>query len=210
MTNKTELTGKVYGYARVSTVQQDLTLQIEALLKAGIEAENIYSDKLTGKNLDRKELKQLLTVVQEGDIIVVNKLDRLGRSVSQVTTLIDDLTKRGIYVKSLSEGIDTSNDSTMSKAMLQMLLMFAEMERNFIMERTRPAIEKAKADGTKFGRPKVSKQMYELAVKDYIEGGLTSKQIIEKYGKNSAGKDNITEATLFRRIREFKKKEGIQ
>src|SRR4051812_36787151 len=130
-----------YGYGRVSTLNQDLALQVEALKNYGIAEENIFKDKKTGKNLDREQLQNLLNVVKAGDIIIVNKLDRLGRSVSQVTTLIDDLTKKGIYVKSISDGVDTSNNSTMSKAMLQMLLMFAEMERNFIMERTQPAIE---------------------------------------------------------------------
>lgn len=198
----------VYGYARVSTIQQDLKLQIQALSDYGISPENLYSDKLTGKNLDRKELKALLSVVKEGDIIVVNKLDRLGRSVSQVTTLIDELVKKGVFVKSISEGVDTSNDSAMSKAMLQMLLMFAEMERNFIMERTQPAIEDAKKRGVKFGRPEANKSIYDLAVQDYLEGGMTSKEIIKKYGSKD-GKDLITEATLFRRVRKYKTEKGL-
>jgi DNA invertase Pin-like site-specific DNA recombinase len=195
----------VYGYARVSTVQQDLTLQVQALSNYGIPAEMIFTDKRTGKDMERQSLKELLSIIKEGDVIVVNKLDRLGRSVSQVTTLIDDLTKKGIFVKSISEGIDTSNDSTMSKAMLHMLAMFAEMERNFILERTKPAIENAKAKGVKFGRPKASKKVYEMAVQEYLAGGVTVKELIAKYGKDSNGKDLITEATLFRRVREYKK-----
>lgn len=199
----------VYGYARVSTVQQDLTLQVKALIDYGIEADKVYQDKISGAKFDRQALKELLKVVKEGDTIVVKKLDRLGRSLSQVTGLIDELTSKGIYVTSISEGIDTRDNSTMSKAMLQMLLMFAEMERNFIMERTQPAIENAKQNGVKFGRPKASKKIYDRAVQEYMAGGVTVKELIASYGKDSNGKDLITEATLFRRIREYKKKEGI-
>lgn len=199
----------VYGYGRVSTKQQDLTLQIEALLKHGVSADNIYTDKLTGANLDRVELKRLLDKVDSGDIIIVKKLDRLGRSVSQVTNLIEELSSKEVYVKSLDDNVDTSNDSPMSKAMVHLLAMFSEMERNFIMERTKPAIENARAKGVKFGRPKASNKIYDLAIKEYMEGNITTKELIKKYGKDSNGKDLITEATFFRRLREYKKEKGL-
>ncbi|WP_045513874.1 recombinase family protein [Bacillus amyloliquefaciens] len=195
-----------YGYARVSTKQQNLTLQVQALLDYGVQPENIFTDKLTGTNMDRQSLKDLLNIVKEGDIIIVKKLDRLGRSVSQVTGLIDELTQKGVFIKSIDDNVDTSNDSPMAKAMMQLLAMFSEMERNFIVERTRPAIEHAKAKGVKFGRPKANKGIYEVAVQEYLKGGVTVKELIKRYGKDSNGKDLITEATLFRRIREYKKK----
>lgn len=195
-----------YGYARVSTKQQNLTLQVQALLDYGVQPENIFTDKLTGTNMDRQSLKDLLNIVKEGDIIIVKKLDRLGRSVSQVTGLIDELTQKGVFIKSIDDNVDTSNDSPMAKAMMQLLAMFSEMERNFIVERTRPAIEHAKASGVKFGRPKANKEMYDKAVQEYLKGGVTVKEIIKSYGKDRYGKDIITEATLFRRIREYKKK----
>ncbi|PDY93227.1 hypothetical protein CON09_08350 [Bacillus anthracis] len=209
MTELNSTEGTVYGYARVSTLQQDLTLQIEALLNYGIKAENIYSDKKTGKDLDRDELKELLSVVKKGDLIIVKKLDRLGRSVSQVTNLIEELTEKGIYIKSIDDNVDTSNQSPMSKAMMQLLVMFAEMERGFIEERTKPAIQNAREKGVKFGRPETNKTVYEMAVKDYLDGFMTSKEIIKKYGKGSNGKDIITEATLFRRIKKEREKRGI-
>ena len=138
-----------------------------------------------------------------------NFLLSLGRSVSQVTGLIDDLTKKGIFVKSIDDGVDTSKNSAMATAMLQLLAMFSEMERNFIVERTLPAIQNARENGVKFGRPKASKKIYDRAVKEYMAGGITVKELITSYGKDSSGKDLITEATLFRRIREYKKNEGI-
>ncbi len=209
MTELNSTEGKVYGYARVSTLQQDLTLQIEALLNYGIDAENIYSDKKTGKNLERESLKELLSIVKEGDLIIVKKLDRLGRSVSQVTNLIEELTEKGVYIKSIDDNVDTSNKSPMSMAMIHLLALFSEMERGFIEERTKPAIANARAKGVKFGRPESNKQIYEMAVEEYLKGGITSAQLIKKYGKGENGKDLITEATLFRRIKKARQERGI-
>lgn len=209
MTELNSTEKKVYGYARVSTKQQDLSLQIASLLEYGIDAENIYSDKLTGKNMERDELKELLSIVKKGDLIIVKKLDRLGRSVSQVTTLIEKLTEQGIYIKSIDDGVDTSNESPMAKAMMQLLVMFSEMERNFIVERTRPAIENAKAKGVQFGRPVGNKNIYDMAIDEYLRGGITSREIIQKYGKGDNGKDIITEATFFRRLKKERERRGI-
>lgn len=219
----TTTTGKQYGYARVSTIQQDLASQIEALIKAGVPAENIFSEKMSGKNTNRPEWRKLEGseklregepmngILQSGDTLFVHKLDRLGRSVSDVTRIVDKFQENGIYLVVLDSGIDTRKqgngmEGMMTKALITLLSLMAEMERTFIMERTRPAIEAAKASGVKFGRPKASKQVYEMAVKEYLEGGITSKELIAKYGKDSSGKDIITEPTLFRRIREYRKK----
>lgn len=197
-----------YGYVRISTKQQDLPLQIAALLKSGVDAEKIYTDMITGSNADRTSLKELLSLVEKGDVIVVKKLDRLGNSLSQVTNLVNDLAAKGVDIKAIDDDIDTSVDSPMTKAMFHLLNMFSEMERNFIVERTKPAIEEARQKGVKFGRPKVGNEMYEKAVKEYLAGGITTKELIKKYGKDSNGKDYITEATLYRRLKEYKKENG--
>ncbi|UTV34842.1 recombinase family protein [Bacillus altitudinis] len=193
----------VYGYARVSTIHQDLALQIESLLNAGVSEENVFADKKTGKNMNREALQELLSKVEKGDTIIVKKLDRLGRSVSQITTLVEELYQKGIYIKSIEDGVDTSNDNVMSKAMIYLLAIFAEMERTFIIERTQPALEDAKRRGVTFGRPYANKSVYDMAVQDYLGGNMTSKEIIKKYGTDKDGKDLITEATLFRRVREY-------
>lgn len=194
--------GKIYGYGRIST-EQDLNLQIQSLLENGIDVKNIYTDNSNTKH--KQALKELLSLVTKGDTIVVKKLGRFGNSFSQVTDLIGDLTDKGVYIKSLDEGIDTSVNSPINVALLQLLPMFSEMEKVFITERTKPAIEEARKKGVKFGRPKASKEIYEMAVKDYIAGGISSKELIAKYGKDSSGKYIITEATLYRRIKEYKK-----
>jgi DNA invertase Pin-like site-specific DNA recombinase len=192
----------VYGYARVSTQHQDLKMQEEALRSRGIPDDLIFSDKKTGKNMEREALKELLSKVEEGDTIIVKKLDRLGRSVSQVTTLVDELSNKGVYIKSLDDGVDTSNNSPMAKAMMQLLAMFSEMERNFIEERTRPAIESAKARGVEFGRKKINKSAYDIAVDQYLNQDMNANEIIKYHGKDRTGKDVISRATLFRRIKE--------
>jgi DNA invertase Pin-like site-specific DNA recombinase len=198
---------KVYGYARVSTVQQDLEIQKTAIEMAGVTPENIFTDKLSGKNMERENLQKLLSIVEKGDTIIVHKLDRLGRSVSQVMSLVDELQTKGIYLVVINANIDTRRDEgmagMMTKALMTILSLMAEMEREFILERVQAGVETAKQNGVEFGRPQVNKDLYELAIVDYLENGMTSTQIIKKYGKGSNGKDNITEATLFRRVREY-------
>ncbi|MHC5291048.1 recombinase family protein [Bacillus licheniformis] len=202
--------GKIYGYARVSTVQQDLRLQLEALEAFGIPEEDIFADKLTGKTMNRESLKELLSIVQPGDMIIVKKLDRLGRSVRQVISLLDDLSEKKIYVKSLDEGIDTSNDSPIARATIQLLAVFSEMERNFIVERTQAGIQDARKRGVKFGRKKSSDQIYAMAIVDYEIHGYSLGKVVEKYGKDANGKDLITPATFYRRLKEFREREGLQ
>ena len=198
---------KVYGYARVSTVQQDLNIQTTAIELAGVEPENIFKDKLSGKNMEREQLQELLSIIETGDTIIVHKLDRLGRSVSQVMSLVDELQSKGIFLVVINANIDTRRDEgmagIMTKALMTVLSLMAELERAFIMERVQAGVESAKVNGSTFGRPVVNKNTYDMAVQDYLSGELNSAQIIKKYGKDSAGKDLVTEATLFRRVREY-------
>ena len=105
--------GRLLGYARVSTDDQDLSLQIDALTKHGIQSSNIFMDKLSGAKTDRPGLAKCLEALQNGDILVVWRLDRLGRSMRHLITLIEDLRTRHIGFRSLNEGtIDTTNATT--------------------------------------------------------------------------------------------------
>ena len=136
-----------YGYMRVSTQDQNLTLQKDAL--EGAECDVIYSDKISGKKTTRDGLDDLLAVLTEGDELVVWKLDRLGRSTVHLITLIDELASQGVVFKSLTENIDTG--SALGKMHLGLLSVFAEYERNLISERTRAGMAAAKAAGQVFG-----------------------------------------------------------
>jgi DNA invertase Pin-like site-specific DNA recombinase len=123
------------GFARVSTKQQDLTIQLEKLNAHGCI--KIFQGKHSGKaDSNKQALKELLSYAREGDTVVVTKLDRLGRSLSQVLNTLEAFTKRGVKLVAIDQPVDTSKDDPMSKAMIQLLGMFAEMERNFIVSRT--------------------------------------------------------------------------
>lgn len=231
MTNLNTVTpnGTIYGYARVSTVQQDLSLQIDALLKAGVPAENLFTEKMSGKNTkDRPEWQKLEGsqnlkegepmngLLKQGDTLMVSKLDRLGRSVSDVTRIVDKFEANGIFLVVLDSGIDTRKrgdgmEALMTKALITLLSLMAEMERTFIIERTKPAIADARQRGVKFGRPQTNKNLYQKAVKEYIDahGTKTVPQIIAEYGCDESGKDLLTQATFFRHLKKYKQEHGI-
>lgn len=139
---------RTFGYARVSTDDQDLTLQVQALERYGVDY--MYSEHASGKNMERKELKRVVKVMRRGDKLVVWKLDRLGRTLTGVLEMIETLNKEGIEFVSLTESFDTS--SPMGKAFLQIALVFAELERNMISERTKAGMAVGRAQGKVYGR----------------------------------------------------------
>src|SRR5581483_2210860 len=120
------------GYVRVSTTDQDLALQVDELKAAGCE--RMYEDKRTGKNADRPGLKRLLREVEPGDVVIVYKLDRMSRSVRDLLNICHDLDGRGVEFRSLNDPIDTT--TALGRCFFQMVAVFAELERSFIVERT--------------------------------------------------------------------------
>lgn len=141
---------RLYGYARVSTEDQDLSLQRNALERYGVEPEWIYEEQASGKRMDRKVLLRLFRSMRREDTLVVWKLDRLGRTLKGVLQTLEWIEKEGIHFVSLTESFDTS--TPIGKAMLQICLVFAELERNMISERTKAGMMEAKKRGKKFGR----------------------------------------------------------
>jgi DNA invertase Pin-like site-specific DNA recombinase len=137
------------GYARVSTHDQTLNLQQDALEKAGCT--KIFTDTASGAKTERKGLDQALTYVRKGDTLVVWRLDRLGRSLPHLITTMTDLEERGIGFKSLTENIDTTTSG--GKLIFHIFGALAEFERNLIRERTQAGLTAAKARGKKGGRP---------------------------------------------------------
>jgi DNA invertase Pin-like site-specific DNA recombinase len=138
------------GYARVSTNEQTLDLQLDALTKAGCE--EIRQDKISSVADDRPGLKSVLEIVRAGDTLVVWRLDRLGRSLKQLIELINELQNRGVCFRSVTESIDTT--TTGGKLVFHIFGALAEFERNLIKERTNAGLEAARARGRKGGRPK--------------------------------------------------------
>lgn len=139
----------IYGYARVSCVEQDLTIQNETLTRAGCTI--IRSEKVSGKRLDgRSELRILLDFIRAGDILVVTRVDRLARSIGDLSAIVNELQAKGASLKATEQSIDTSTAT--GKAFLQMLGVFAEFETNLRYERQMEGIQKAKAKGVYKGR----------------------------------------------------------
>lgn len=140
-----------YGYARVSSLQQELEAQLQTLEKEGCEV--IYKEKFTGTKSDRPQFNELLQLLKEGDTLTVTKLDRLARNTKEGIEIIDDLFKRNVKVHVLNVGL--LENTTMGRFFLQTMLAVAEMERNLIIERTQEgrAIAKQKPDYRE-GRPK--------------------------------------------------------
>jgi DNA invertase Pin-like site-specific DNA recombinase len=143
------------GYCRVSTDDQNPDLQLAALKRAGCR--KIFTGKATGAHVKRPELTKCLKALKAGDVLVVWKLDRLGRSLRDLIALLDDLKTRGVAFRSLTEAIDTATAT--GRAMWQMVGILAELERSLIQERTKAGRAAAQARGVKMGRkPKLTPQ----------------------------------------------------
>ncbi|WP_299169040.1 recombinase family protein [uncultured Arthrobacter sp.] len=141
------------GYTRVSTSTQDAQLQLDALIAAGAHKRDIFSDVTSGSRaaIERPGMKKLLEYADEGDTIIVWRVDRLGRSLIDVLNTVNLLRERGILIRSLSDGIDPATST--GRLMLNMLATLAEYERELITERVNAGIAAAKQNGTRFGRP---------------------------------------------------------
>jgi DNA invertase Pin-like site-specific DNA recombinase len=138
------------GYARVSTLDQTLALQQDALTEAGCE--QLYTDTVSGSVMDRPGLTQALSHVRAGDTLVVWRLDRLGRSLAHLIETIRELESRGVHFKSLQEQLDTTTSG--GKLVFHVFGALAEFERDLIRERTQAGLQAARARGRLFGRPK--------------------------------------------------------
>lgn len=177
----------VVGYARVSTDKQDEARQFAALKAEGIRF--IYTDHaVSGAKISRPEYDRMLGELEPGDMVVVAELDRLGRNTPHVIMTISELRERGIYVKSIADGVDSSTD--MGEAMMQFLAIFAGMERRFIQRRTRSGLAEARAQGRVGGRPRaLDSDRARLAVRLSDEG---------KSVRSIASTLKVSEATIYR------------
>lgn len=139
------------GYARVSTEDQNLDLQLDALERFGCD--RIFQEKVSGVSKNRKEFENMLLHLREGDTVIVWKLDRLGRSVKQLIDLMETWLKEGISFHSISDGL-TINNSAMSRMFYTIIAAFAQLERDLISERTKAGLAEARKRGRVGGRPK--------------------------------------------------------
>ncbi len=166
------------GYARVSTQDQNLDLQTEALTKVGCK--KIYNDKISGSRAERPGLAKALEMLREGDTLVVWKLDRLGRSVKNLVDLVGELHQQGIQFKSLTDAIDTGTPS--GRFFFHVMASLAEMERELTVERTRAGLEVARQLGRKGGRRRQMTESKIESAKKLLANGVPPRDVATNLG----------------------------
>ena len=179
----------IFGYARVSTQDQNLDMQIDELKKQGCE--RIYKEKITGTKKDRPELEEMLKTLRAGDTVIVYKLDRISRSTKHLIELSDFFNENNVEFISIQDKIDTS--TPMGRFFFRMMSSIAELERDIISERTKGGLASARARGRKGGRPKVDEKKVQLAKKMYDSKEYSISEIVKATG--------ISQATLYRYIK---------
>jgi DNA invertase Pin-like site-specific DNA recombinase len=181
-----------FGYVRVSTNNQDLELQNEALLKSGCT--KIFSESISGKNNNRVALMKMLDDARAGDLVVVYKIDRIAPSLKGLIEIIELLNKKGVNLISLDSGDQVDTTSPMGKAFFQIAGVFAELERSMILARTKAGIDKARLDGVKFGRTIGSKNKTTAGKEEKIKIFLEAKKSYDWIAKElSVSKYTISE-----------------
>ncbi|MHB9148167.1 MAG: recombinase family protein [Candidatus Amoebophilus sp.] len=185
----------ITGYARVSTEDQNLSLQLDALTKAGCE--KIYQEKISSREAHRPGLEEMMGHLRKGDTLVVWKLDRLGRSLKELISLINGLADKGVEFKSLNESIDTT--TPVGKLTFHIFCALAEFEREIIRQRTIEGLQAARARKKVLGRPKgltkTAQQKAATASALYREGTLTTAEICEQL--------NISIPTLYNYLKQM-------
>lgn len=177
------------GYARVSTLDQNLDRQTDMLRAYGVD--KLYTEKMSGTRRDRPELTRLLERLEEGDTVIVESLSRLGRSTRDLIELVELFQKKGVQLVRLKESIDTS--SSTGKLLFTIMSALAQFERDVIADRTREGLQAARARGHFGGRPKTDAKKLQQALKLYRSGQYTAREIKELTG--------ITKSTLYRYLR---------
>lgn len=181
--------GKVYGYARVSSKDQNLDRQLDALAEFGVEADMVFADKASGKDFDRPEYKLLVARLTEGDVVVVKSIDRLGRDYDEILEEWRSITKElksAIVVLDMPlldtrEKPDGLTSVLIADIVLQLLSYVAQVERENIRQRQAEGIAAAQARGVRFGRPKKKRPAcYEATKASYLGGHITRQEAADR------------------------------
>jgi DNA invertase Pin-like site-specific DNA recombinase len=173
------------GYARVSTDDQKLDVQRDALITAGVDPERLYEDRLSSARADRPELAAALKAARGGDTLVIWRLDRLGRSLKELLALVDDLKQRGVQLRSLTDHIDTRTPG--GELVFHVFDAIAQFERNLTRERVRAGLNAARSRGKLGGRPPILTPKDLAAIKALLkDGDLTIREVAERLGMSVA------------------------
>lgn len=186
------------GYARVSTEDQSLNLQADAMKKYGIEPENIYREKISGTKMNRPELIACLRSLRQGDVLVVWRLDRLARSLSDLIKITQDLDARKVDLVSLTEQIDTANAG--GRLIFHVFGAVAQFERDLVSERTKAGLAAARARGKRGGRPaKLKPKDIRIILQIMKDKTITATDIAKRFG--------VSRATIQRGLRTYRETE---
>jgi len=185
----------IFGYARVSTQDQNLDLQIDALKKYGCE--RIFQEKITGTKKDRPQLEEMLKLLRSGDKVVIYKLDRISRSTKHLIELSERFESEGVQLVSIQDSIDTS--SPIGRFFFRVMASISELERDIISERTRAGLSSARSRGRMGGRPRAKSEDVKTALKMYHSKDYSISEIVKATG--------ISQATLYRYINQEKGRE---
>lgn len=181
--------GQRIGYIRVSTLEQNVSRQLE-----GVELDGLYEDKLSAKDTNRPGLQNLLNFVRNSDVVVVHSMDRLARNLDDLRTIVKQLTQKGVQVQFIKENLTFSgDDSAMSQLLLSVMGAFAEFERALLKERQREGIELAKMRGVYKGRQKSLSAEQIMAVQEALNVGVTKARIARNLG--------VSRETVYRYLR---------
>ena len=185
----------VYGYMRISTGNRTVDVQRDALVSAGIPEENIYSDTITGSTRisRRPEFEKLRARLRQGDILVVWKIDRLGRSILDLIDTVFDLLERGVTVRSITDAVDSS--TPMGRALIELLASVAELERENIRERVRAGMRAARQRGTHCGRPRMANRETAEVIREHLRHDASVRDIARQL--------NISVSLIYKVLREF-------
>ena len=183
------------GYIRVSTVEQNIARQ-EVIMKK-LDVEKIFIDKISGKNMERPMLKEMMGFVRSGDIVVVESISRFARNTRDLLELVDQLVAKGVQFVSMKEKIDTSTPS--GKFMLTVFGAVAQLERDYILQRQKEGIAIAKANGKYQGRKKIQNDRFDEIYKKWKNNEMTAIQAMKLL--------NYSKTTFYRRVKEMKENE---
>lgn len=195
MIKRNIMTNTIYGYARVSTAQQDYATQIEDLKRAG--ATKIFKDKYTGTTADRPEFDKLMAKIKNGDTLIVTKLDRLARNTQDALNIVKKMNAEGVILRVLNIG--TIDNSPSGRLIFTVFSAFAEFERDLIVSRTQEGKAWAKANNPNFhdGMPrKYDQEQINFAWKLHTQDHMSYSEISKKLG--------MSKATIYRRFRELR------
>lgn len=167
----------LFGYARVSTKDQETYLQLDALHKAGVEV--VYQEKASSIGR-RPELEKCLSLLNAGDVLVVYKMDRIARSLSDLLSILERITKAGAFIRSITEPLDTSGP--IGLFMVQVLGAVAQLERSIIRERTVAGQVAAVKRGQVFGRPKILTPAQDVDLLAMIDSGVNQSEVARRFG----------------------------